>query len=351
MLVHRQHPGHVLVVSPNEHTQHLAHRLSDIAGFEVTIVETADEALQRLLVDDWHVMILDPDMLDDSSATLICHARSSISGLAVATFGRGSAASQHEHLSITVLPDGENELASLLAASRMIEAAVQRRLRGVETVLAIGAHPDDVEIGAGGTLLAHRSAGHAVNVLTLSCGAAGGDVDQRELEARRAAHSMGARLFLESLEDTKISAGHPTVGLIERVIDIVRPTTIYTHSLHDTHQDHRAVHQATLVAARGVARVFAYQSPSATIDFRPTRFVPIDAHHEAKLQVVGAYESQVARCDYLRESVISATSRYWSRFTNVEFAEALEVIRDATSFSVDNHVVDNVRHEESLHVA
>ena len=62
-----------------------------------------------------------------------------------------------------------------------------------EFVLAIGAHPDDVEIGVGGILAAHRAAGDEVTVLTLSRGARGGDADDRQYESLRAADLLGAR--------------------------------------------------------------------------------------------------------------------------------------------------------------
>ena len=58
-----------------------------------------------------------------------------------------------------------------------------------------------------------------------------------------AAELLGARLFMEDLEDTRISESDPTVSIIERVVAQVQPTIVYTHSAHDRHQDHRAVHR------------------------------------------------------------------------------------------------------------
>ena len=158
-------------------------------------------------------------------------------------------------------------------------------------VLAIGAHPDDVEIGAGGALAAHHQMGHQVAILTLSRGARGGVEKERAGESEQAAGSSGRRLYLEDLEDTRISEGDPTIRIISRVIGEVQPTMIYTHSLHDVHQDHRNTHRAAMVAAREVGRIFCFQSPSATVDFRPTRFVPIDGQLEAKLQAIEAFGS------------------------------------------------------------
>ena len=208
-----------------------------------------------------------------------------------------------------------------------------------ETVLAIGAHPDDVEIGVAGTLLAHGASGHAVNILTLSRGAEGGATDLRVAESQAAAALLGARLFMEDLEDTRIASGHPTVGLIERVIDLVRPTIIYTHSIHDTHQDHRAVHEATMVAARRVPRISCYQAPSATVDFRPTRFVPIADHVDAKQRAIDAFATQADR-SYLQPEVIRSNSCYWGRFAHASHAEAFEVVRDRTGFADDANLQD-----------
>ena len=170
-----------------------------------------------------------------------------------------------------------------------------------ERILAVGAHPDDVEIGAGGTLLAHRVAGDSVTILTLSGGARGGDAAQRRTEAEAAAAIIGARLLMEDLEDTRIREGDPTVSIIERVIGDVKPTIMYTHSINDVHQDHRNTHSAAMVAARRVPYVLCFQSPSATIDFRPSRFVSIEAVMDGKLEAIAAFSSQASTRDYLDE--------------------------------------------------
>ena len=130
-----------------------------------------------------------------------------------------------------------------------------------------------MEIGAGGTLAAHGAAGDAVAILTLSRGAIGGDKAQRARESQEAADILGARLFLRDLEDTRIPEGNPTIALIEEVVAEVQPTIVYTHSVHDLHQDHRNTHRAAMVACRRVGRIYCFQSPSATVDYRPNHFV------------------------------------------------------------------------------
>jgi LmbE family N-acetylglucosaminyl deacetylase len=196
-------------------------------------------------------------------------------------------------------------------------------------VLAIGAHPDDVEVGAGGTLLGHVAQGHEVSILVLTGGETGGIPAERAREAGRAAELMGVRLFHVNLADSSVSEGGATIGEITRVIEELSPDTIYTPSGHDLNQDHRNVHHATSVAAQRVPRVFCYQSPSSTVEFRPTRFVPVDEFMDRKLAVIRSYTSQVKQRRYLDAELLRATSRYWSRYGHSRFVEPFEVARDA----------------------
>lgn len=244
---------------------------------------------------------------------------------------------------VRALRGGADEYLQKPLSSKDLVAAVQRladesrRARAASrtrSVLAIGAHPDDVEIGVGGTLAAHAAAGDPITILTLSRGARGGTANDRQHESLAAADRLGARLFLEDLTDTAIPNGDPTVGIIERVVAEVHPTTVYVHTRNDRHQDHRAVHEAALVATRRVDTVACYQSPSTTIDFRPSRFVSIDGYEQAKLDLLACFASQTGIRDYLEPDLVLAVARYWSRFGTSRSAEPLEVIRDAASVGI-----------------
>ena len=202
------------------------------------------------------------------------------------------------------------------------------RQRQQKRVLAIGAHPDDVEIGCGGALARHHARGDILDILTLSHGAAGGDVNVRVAEAQHAADILGAHLQLANLRDAHISEGTATIDIIEAAVRELRPTHVYTHCSEDTHQDHRAVHAASLVATRGVPNVYCYQSPSSTTEFSPHRFVDITQFIGQKIKVIDAYQSQVARMDAIQREMTVATARYWGRFAGYVLAEPLKVVRE-----------------------
>ncbi|MEQ1736365.1 MAG: response regulator [Rhodoglobus sp.] len=203
-----------------------------------------------------------------------------------------------------------------------------------EFVLAVGAHPDDVEIGVGGILASHRAAGDQVVILTLSRGGKGGSPEDRQHESLASAELLGARLFLEDLADTEITNMGPTVEIIERVVREVNPTIVYTHSIHDRHQDHRATHEATIVATRSVDTIACFQSPSSTVDFRPTRFVSIEGFTATKLALLACFQSQSEKRDYLDPEFVLATSRYWSRYGGGKNVEPLEILRETADMSM-----------------
>jgi len=102
---------------------------------------------------------------------------------------RGGFEVTHELDSASALLRVEAQDWDLLITDELIRAGREARAKSREIVLAVGAHPDDMEIGAAGTLLAHRAAGDAVAILTLSRGARGSDQAQRARESAEAARS------------------------------------------------------------------------------------------------------------------------------------------------------------------
>ena len=284
----RKTAGRVLVVEDDPVSAlFVSHVLTKRGGFEVTHTPDPAAALAMVGSQSWDLVLTDVEMPGMTGLELLEAVRSSCPDLPIAVITahasvdyavRALRSRADEFLEKPVKPERLVEVAASLVAKGRAARLARHGL-----VLAIGAHPDDVEIGAGGTLLAHRSRGDSVSILTLCRGARGGSHNTRAGESRHAAEILGATLFLDDLQDTRISEGDPTIGVISAVVDEVQPSVIYTHSLHDDHQDHRNTHRAAMVAARGVGRVYCFQSPSATVDFRPSRFVTIDEHMERKL--------------------------------------------------------------------
>jgi two-component system, NtrC family, response regulator HydG len=203
----------------------------------------------------------------------------------------------------------------------------------VSRVLAIGAHPDDIECGTGGTLVKHARCGDEVRILVLTRGEAGTEMEEvRRNEAETAAAWLGAAITVAGLPDTLVTE-KGVIDAIEAVLAEFVPDIAYIHSVHDTHQDHRAAAMASRVALRQVRKLYAFQSPSATTEFSPARFPDITMCLGSKLEMLRYHKSQVRR-EYMQPEYVEATARYWgTRAGGCWAAEAMEVIYDR-DFSV-----------------
>ena len=196
-------------------------------------------------------------------------------------------------------------------------------------VLAIGAHPDDVELGCGGTLLGHRARGDAVTLLVMTMGEHGPQaLESRVEEQEHAAHLAGARLLWGGFDDGAVPDGRATVEVIESAIHEVDADVVYTHAPQDTHQDHRAIARATLAAARRTRRVLMYESPTSQ-RFTPALYVDVSRLLPMKLEAIRAHASQVLKNRLLDLEAVEAQARYrgFEARLGHGYAEAFEIGR------------------------
>ncbi len=326
-------PYRVLVIEDDPDLAHLTGMILETgANMTAALASEATTALELLEQESFDLVVSDIQMPGRSGLEVLPEVHRLAPGVPVIFL------TAHAKLDYAVeaMRGGANDfLTKPIQAAALVEKAVKlaregRQLRAAAprplVVLAIGAHPDDVEIGVGGTLAAHHAAGDTIVILTLSGGAIGGAASERRAESQAAAAIVGARLIHLDFPDTKIDPASGVITAIEEVIREVKPDQIYTHTAHDRHQDHRAVNAAVQIAARSVQNVACFQSPSSTVEFHPNRFVDVGDHLETKLRMLAAFASQCGR-DYMQEDLVRATARYWSRSGVGQYAEPLETIR------------------------
>jgi len=196
-------------------------------------------------------------------------------------------------------------------------------------VLAIGAHPDDIEIAAGAALAKMRDAGYGITGLILTRGEKGGDGDTRPLEAQRGAEFLGLdTVKVLDFNDTHLSLDIVKItGAIEEMIEKVQPEIIFTHSTHDLHQDHQAVYEATMRAARNTrTTILCYESPSVTQDFHPTYFIDVDKYVEVKVQAMREHWNQRKK-PYMKPELVRGKMAFRGAQAKVDYAEGFEVAR------------------------
>jgi LmbE family N-acetylglucosaminyl deacetylase len=194
-------------------------------------------------------------------------------------------------------------------------------------VLAVGAHPDDVELGCGATLARHAHRGDRITILVMTDGGLGSlDGMSRRSEQLEAARQLGATLRWGGYEDGAVDDGPQAIRVIDEAIAASGADVLYTHTADDTHQDHRATATASLAAGRRLTTILQYETPS-TRHFDPTVYVDVDETIEAKLAVLRAHMSQVLRGGPVDLDAIEAQARFRGSQGRVRFAEAFVPVR------------------------
>jgi LmbE family N-acetylglucosaminyl deacetylase len=174
------------------------------------------------------------------------------------------------------------------------------------TALFVGAHPDDVEAGAGG-LAAHLAAMNwRVVIFVATHGMCGGPPARRIREQEQAAAILKAELVWGNFLDGELKCDRNLIARLDAALLTFDPLLVLTHSPNDTHQDHRCLSQATVAAARRHANVLFFEGPS-TYAFQPTMYHPIDETYDIKLSALSAHESQLCRTAI--QGFVEATAR------------------------------------------
>ncbi|MCX7982784.1 MAG: PIG-L family deacetylase [Syntrophales bacterium] len=181
-------------------------------------------------------------------------------------------------------------------------------------IVAVGAHPDDIEFGCGGTLAYFAERGHEVFLLVMTQGGRGGDKETRKKEQEEASRILPAHeVIWGRYHDTELSPHmNDLIQDIEGVIKKIAPELTFVNFFDDTHQDHRTLAEATVSATRYIKNVLFYEGPT-TQNFSPTIFVDITPTIEIKMRLLQAHKSQVTK-------------------TNIEGLSILDIARSTAVF-------------------
>ena len=198
-------------------------------------------------------------------------------------------------------------------------------------VLAIGAHPDDIEVGCAGTLLKYAKQGHELYVLIMTEGHKGGDSSVRKEEQLRSAEILKPReVIWGRYRDTELSPNmNQIIYDIEEVLKKIKPDFTFVNFGEDTHQDHRALSKATVTASRYIRNVLFYEGPT-THDFSPTVFVDIKETMDDKISMLLAHQSQVMKTNIEGLTIVDivrSTAVFRGIQGRVQFAEGFIPLR------------------------
>ena len=221
-------------------------------------------------------------------------------------------------------------------------------------VLAIGAHPDDVELGCGGTLARHVMEGDEARILHVGYGRSPDPVATVQ-GARSAATALGIKdgpvqarstttalgvwipLILEDQQFDMVPLLH-IVQRVEQHLAGFRPDVVYTHHIGDRNLDHRIVADAVFTACRpvpgcSVKRLLSFEVPSSTewgSGFEPNVFVDISGEPGTrKMAALDCYGAEIRPAPHARSMHSIVAREFWrGASAGVTAAEAFMLIRE-----------------------
>jgi LmbE family N-acetylglucosaminyl deacetylase len=221
-------------------------------------------------------------------------------------------------------------------------------------ILAVGAHPDDETLGAGGTLALHAARGDETFVMVLADGVTSrhNEVDLQERCARRACDVLGVQdVAFAGLPDQRLDA-LPLLEVITPIEDCIRrcrPDVVLTHFGQDANQDHCVVFRAVLVATRplpgsSMKRLLCWETASSTewappfagSVFSPNVFIDITMTLPIKLRAMAAYAdtyvSEVREYPHPRSyRALAVAARRHGAAVGVRAAEPFMLVREVAS--------------------
>jgi bacillithiol biosynthesis deacetylase BshB1 len=217
-------------------------------------------------------------------------------------------------------------------------------------ILAFGAHPDDIELGAAGTLIAHIQQGRSVGLVDLTYGELGsrGNKEIRLQEATHAKELMGAvtRMNL-GMADGFFQNDEKHQKEVIRIIRHFKPDIVICNAPTDRHPDHGRAAQLVVDACfySGLIKIITQWvgknqepwRPKAVyhyiqyIDLKPDILVDISGYMDLKMKCIKAHESQfynpnsnepetlISQPEFL-ENVINRAA-YYGQYIGVKYAE------------------------------
>lgn len=223
-------------------------------------------------------------------------------------------------------------------------------------ILAIGVHPDDVELSCAGTILKHIELGKTVGILDLTLGELGtrGNATIRTQEAMRAASILGVSVREQlNMADGFFENNETNQRLIIEVIRKYQPELILCNAISDRHPDHGRAAKLTTDSCfySGLLKVETKENTTTQKPWRPKAVyhyiqdnfiepdfvIDVTAYNDKKMESIMAYSSQffdpnskepqtpISSKNFI--DYINAKARLFGRSINVDFAEGFTVNR------------------------
>ena len=193
-------------------------------------------------------------------------------------------------------------------------------------VLAVGAHPDDIELGCYGVMAKHNLKGDKIFGAIITNGELNSNPKIRDKETLEASQLINMNLFFGNFPDGNLQENSSLVSFLDDIIKKKKINIMYTHTQNDRHQDHICVAKASIAAGRNLDQLYSYETPSAVNGFHPQLFVDITNTINTKIKAIKKHKSQNSKT-YMRVDATKGIAKFRAYQCGIpkKLCEAFEV--------------------------
>ena len=213
-------------------------------------------------------------------------------------------------------------------------------------ILVIAVHPDDETLGCGGTLLKHKANGDEIHWLictTIDKSHSYYKIREEEIEKVSKLYNFDSihNLRLKTMQVDEYSISE-LINKVSKVINEIKPNTIYLPFKGDVHSDHRKIFEASYSCTKSfrypfIKKIYMVETlsetefaPSTKEDsFIPNVFVDISEYFEKKIEIMKVFESEIAPHPFPRsERNLRALATFRGATCGCEYAESLMLLKE-----------------------
>jgi len=205
------------------------------------------------------------------------------------------------------------------------------------SILVFGPHPDDQELGMGGSIARFVKQGHVVQLVDVTMGEPTplGSEEIRAREKEKAAQILGVSRTLVGLTNRRVVHDLPSREKVAAVIRVHRPGILFIPYPIDAHPDHVAVTKICEDARFDAKltksdipgepwfckRIIYYFCTHLRMNFNPSFYIDISSEMEQKLAAIRAYESQFVWNNSPVPEMVRTMNAYWGGRIETQYAE------------------------------
>jgi len=196
-------------------------------------------------------------------------------------------------------------------------------------ILAIGAHPDDIEPQIGGTLakFAHEGA-EILTVAATATSTGASSVNYRDDEAKRASKCLGANFISLGIPQNDFTFSRKYISTFDELFSLEKPDMVFTVNAMDSHHEHQFVSQCIRSASRknSFSLISLNQAfPGGVGAHSHNYFSDISDFHDTKMKAIRCYESQIKKYGQDWLDAIEARDRSWGFNLGCVYAEVANI--------------------------